>query len=182
MRKLRRGFTLVELLAVITVVAVILSALGVTFHVTSESIKNLQTAAHRDGQLDRLAVQLRTDLHQAVSAEVDEGDPASTPGPDGLRIELADEQSIHYFVSEGGLSRVARQGEAVQHRELFRVPGISATQWSIDRQRATPLVSLIITRRAGDVAVYAAIQEIRILAAMRLFRSFEQSIMQEGAR
>jgi prepilin-type N-terminal cleavage/methylation domain-containing protein len=173
MTKRRPGYTLIEMIAVMAIMAVVFSALGVSFHIASLSVRGIQTTSQRDAQLHRLALQLRSDLHTALSADIEKGAGAAERAASILHIHLPDEQAVDYRSTERGLARELRNGDEVKQHEEYRIPGLEAAQWSIDRERSKPLVALTISRRRSESVQDAPIDEVRILAALQLLPSLK---------
>jgi prepilin-type N-terminal cleavage/methylation domain-containing protein len=171
MKRRRPGYTLVELLLVIVITAVLLSGLGVSFHITSLSIRGVQTAGRGDVELHRLAMQLRSDLHVAVAAEFVGGATQAEQSAEigaGLDIRLPEETSIQYRSTRSGLTRELRVGDQLQQREVFRIDGLESMKWVFDRDREKPLLELTVLRRRREGSQIDPVDAVVILAAMNL--------------
>jgi prepilin-type N-terminal cleavage/methylation domain-containing protein len=70
----RRGFTLVELVVVMTAVAVILTATSVLMHFVLQMDTEVRQRTHTVATVGRLAEQFRRDVHQARGEAVLAGD------------------------------------------------------------------------------------------------------------
>jgi prepilin-type N-terminal cleavage/methylation domain-containing protein len=173
MTKRRTGYTLIEMLAVMVIMAVVFSALGVSFHIASLSVRGIQTTSQRDGQLHRLAMQLRSDLHAAHSADVEKDAATAERDESILLIHLPNEQTVYYRSTGLGMTREVRNVDEFRQREDYRIPGLETVQWSIDRERSKPLVALTISRRRSEAVEDAPIDEVRILAALKLLPSLQ---------
>jgi prepilin-type N-terminal cleavage/methylation domain-containing protein len=111
----RGGFTLVELLVVISVLAIILPMAGGTvfflLRAQSQSAETLRDAM----AITQLSHTFRSDVHVARAARM----PADAAG---CVLELDESHRIVYHAeSNGFVSRTVRRGEAVERREQFRV-------------------------------------------------------------
>jgi prepilin-type N-terminal cleavage/methylation domain-containing protein len=111
----RGGFTLVELLVVISVLAIILPMAGGTvfflLRAQSQSAEMLRDAM----AITQLSHTFRSDVHAARSARM----PADAAG---CVLELGESHTIVYHAeSNGFVSRIVRRGEAVERREQFRI-------------------------------------------------------------
>ena len=173
MNQRRPGYTLVEMLAVMAVMAVVFSALGVSFHIASVSVRGIQSTSQRDAQLHRLTMQVRSDLHAALSADVENGAEAAERADSILHIQLPHEQTVYYRTIERGMVRELRQGNELQQHEEYRIPGLENVSWSIDRERSKPLVALTISRRRSESVQDAPVDEVQILAALQLMPSLK---------
>jgi prepilin-type N-terminal cleavage/methylation domain-containing protein len=110
----RRGFTMIELLVVISVISVILPLAGGTIvfllRAQSQSAEALRDAM----ATTQLSHSLRSDVHAARSA--------SSSSPDEVSLELDGSRIIEYRSQpDGFVSRVVRRGTSVERRERFRV-------------------------------------------------------------
>ncbi len=114
----RRGFTLVELLVVISVLAIILPMAGGTvfflLQAQSRSAESLREAM----AITQFSHTFRSDIHAAQSAH-----PSTRlPGDGGVRLKLEDSRGIEYDAEPNGfVTRTVRRGEVVERREQFRV-------------------------------------------------------------
>lgn len=118
-RSSRGGFTLMEMLLVITAIAA-LSATGAVL------IGLLMSAESRGTEefvvqttMSRLARQLRTDVHGAVSADVTAaGDAADAQ----LNLQLGDESTVRYVAEEGLVIRELDRGGNGRSRDEYVLP------------------------------------------------------------
>jgi prepilin-type N-terminal cleavage/methylation domain-containing protein len=114
MRK-RSGFTLVELLVVISILAVVLPMAGGTIffllRAQSQSAEGLRDAM----AITQLSHTFRSDVHAARAARM----PADATG---CELELEDSRMIVYRAEPiGFVSRIVRRGAVVERREQFRI-------------------------------------------------------------
>jgi prepilin-type N-terminal cleavage/methylation domain-containing protein len=111
----RGGFTLVELLVVISVLAIILPMAGGTvFFLLRAQSRSAETL--RDAMaITQLSHSFRDDVHAARAART----PADAAG---CLLEMDDSHTIVYHAEANGfVSRIVRRGEAVERREQFRI-------------------------------------------------------------
>ena len=171
MNRRRAGYTLVEMLSVIAIAAVLLSGLGVSFHITSLSIRGVQSAGRSDVELHRLAMQLRSDLHVASASELVAGAARAEESAEidsGLDIRLADGSSVQYRSTRSGLTRELHVGDQLQQREVFRIDGLESMKWVFDRDREKPLLELTVLRRRREGSQIDPVDAVVIMAAMNL--------------
>jgi prepilin-type N-terminal cleavage/methylation domain-containing protein len=111
----RGGFTLVELLVVISVLAIILPMAGGTvFFLLRAQSRSAETL--RDAMaITQLSHSFRDDVHAARAART----PADAAG---CVLEMDNSHTILYHAEANGfVSRIVRRGEAVERREQFRI-------------------------------------------------------------
>src|SRR5262245_11789114 len=101
---IRRGYALVEMLVVISVMAVIASCMAIALH----GMYRADRAARRDletsASLARLSLHLRADVHAAARAEAIE---------QSLTLQLDNSRSISYKSDSDRVERVVQQGDKV---------------------------------------------------------------------
>ena len=120
--KNRRGYTLIEMLTVITVTSVLL---GIAAFLLHSLFQWQQTGHERLRQrlaMDRLARQFREDVHAAsglTAAEVSAADQKKLPG---WRLQLAGSHTIRYWVAGDALARGEREGDKPVAREEYALP------------------------------------------------------------
>ncbi len=114
----RRGTTLVEMVAVISGVAVVLSVSATMLHRAMQAESRTRYFFDEERTALRLADQFRRDVHRAVEARV-EGDDAG----DGvlLQLELTDNQSVAYSRDGGSVIRTLVQKDAPTAREAYQL-------------------------------------------------------------
>lgn len=116
-RPQRRGWTLLELMAVITILTILLSIVGTLFATLTRSERNVMRSCAMQQSLSRLNELFRTDVHRsdaAVIAADDQGRPTCT-------LTSAGEHIAQYIVQDHDLVRLASV-VAGDHREIFRIP------------------------------------------------------------
>jgi hypothetical protein len=165
----RRGSTLVELLATITVTTLLLGMVGIVTHTLARSQRTTSREINSRRTLAQLSLQFRADAHAATS--VDSDPPAAAEDGQSLTITMASEETVQYRIRRESteIERVVGRGDATVGREIYRLsPGDSARFEPIGP--ATPrLVTLVITRSvAGQPSGKG--RERRIVAAVGLIR------------
>ncbi len=111
----RGGFTLVELLVVISVLAIILPMAGGTvFFLLRAQSRSAETLGDAMA-ITQLSHSFRDDVHAARAART----PADAAG---CVLEMDNSHTILYHAEANGfVSRIVRRGEAVERREQFRI-------------------------------------------------------------
>lgn len=112
MRHIRRGKSLLEAVILISILSIVLG-MSATSLVT---LFRLRSRFSRDAEqaltLDRLAVRLRSDAHEAVSASLE----------DGCTLALADGRTIHYAYAAPSMIRQVKRDTAVLHHDTYLLP------------------------------------------------------------
>jgi prepilin-type N-terminal cleavage/methylation domain-containing protein len=140
----RNGFTLIEVLVVVSLLAVILPMAGGTIffllRAQSQSADGLREAM----ALSQFSHTFRSDAHAARS-----GRP-SGPGPaqDKMVFDLGDSRTIEYLAERNGLvRRTVRRADVVERREQFRV-GVASARFEFADQGKEAAV-IVIPRIPG---------------------------------
>jgi prepilin-type N-terminal cleavage/methylation domain-containing protein len=110
-RDARRGVSLIELLVVITVLAVLLGLCAITIQLLLRVGSDAQARRSAAASLGRLAEQFRADVHACDDVEVR---PSA-----GLRLVLKPGVVIEYRVHAGSVARVeSGEGRASRHESF----------------------------------------------------------------
>jgi hypothetical protein len=108
----RRGKSLIEALIIISLMSVIIglaaTSLATLFRLRYVMVRDTEQAA----ALDRLALRLRLDAHEATSAAAD----------NGYLLKFADGQSIRYSFAAPRVVREVRRDDELVHRDTFLMP------------------------------------------------------------
>ena len=93
----RRGITIIEVMVVITCVAVMLGICAITLRLLMQLSTDGQARLNAAASLERLSRQLRDDVHSCRSARllVDDQSPAK---PAGLQLTIEPDRSVSYQV------------------------------------------------------------------------------------
>ena len=168
MKRRNRGYSLVELLAVLSVFSVILGTVMLTLHAMYRTNSQMRDNLDNVVQRERLAAQLRSDTHEALSAELAEAD--GQPGSmTVLRLALHHARTIEYHLHAEKIARRVLSGERVHQQETYRVVPVLEKGWSIDSQRPHPLISVYIQQRPVESADgHHGLVPIRLDAAIRI--------------
>jgi prepilin-type N-terminal cleavage/methylation domain-containing protein len=158
-RRQRAGWTLLELSIVVTISSIVFMLAAVTLAALFRVKVQMAGDTEQDVSIARLASRLRTDAHDAVSAEVE----------NDCELKLADGRTIRYAASPSGVVReVARSGE-IEHRDAFRLPRRAKVAFSSHDEERGQLVELAIAAADLPDQSYAIpARPIEILAAVNL--------------
>ncbi len=143
-RREPRGYALIELLVLITVVAVILGLCGGLIHLLMKLDRGVRAGSDQAADMARLARDFRADAHAATPSDQPD---ARTPGR--LALGLAAGRSVEYLARAADILRTVREGDKVRRRETYRRPARSAVRFDLTREGSTAFVSLILDRPAG---------------------------------
>lgn len=142
----RSGWTLIELLATISVLGVVMTLSGTMFVAMSRSERNALRSCAAQQTLARLNEQFRRDVHQADAVEITETDP----GQFTLTLAAANSLVSRYAIHQHDLQRLAAAPDG-EHRETYRIPD---AVWSFQRTgEPAPKVSLTLQRPADTLIV-----------------------------
>ena len=139
----RRGVTIIELMVVITALAILL---GLTIGLMHSLLKLDRGArAHfvETSARARLAHQFRRDVHEAARV---------VPDAKPFRLVRGDGRVIEYQARAGQILRAERKSEtdeAVDHRETFRFPHSGTAQFSIGLKSGRTRAEVVIPPQAA---------------------------------
>lgn len=165
----RRGHTLLECTVAFALFGTILSTVGLTLHAMARSERRVGAALLADRELERLAVQLRQDAHQATSATATDVRDQK-PLQSALSLALPAGETVHYTLQSERVERVLRHEQTLRHRETYRLPAATGARWQVQTERPVPLVSLVLERDQSPSSVPVGVGTCRVDAAVRLFR------------
>ena len=140
MRSRRRGYTLVETLVVIAVLSVVLGSVTLSLHAMYRSARHMRDALARYQQLERLAIQFRVDVHQAVSATANNPDDPKVLHQ--LQLMLGDKRTVDYRLLETRIDRIVHNGGDLEHQDTYYIAPATTDPLAFDRKRPRTLVSL----------------------------------------
>ena len=106
MRSIRRGFTLVEMLAVMAVFSVTMSVIILTLHALQKAGDRAHANMSAGVELDRFATQLRTDAHAARTFTLSPTEPANSAAS-VLTLTLPDQQIVEYQLTADQIQRLS---------------------------------------------------------------------------
>jgi len=133
MRRCRDGYSLVEMLVVLTLAGTLLGTVSVTVAGLFRAERTMRDGLARDRDLERFSAQFRSDVHQAASGTLGQGDAAGE-----LTLQGPDARTTRYTIESQKIQRVVARGEAIVQRETY---GLAAQGWEIDQDNGAPIVS-----------------------------------------
>jgi prepilin-type N-terminal cleavage/methylation domain-containing protein len=144
----RLGFSLIEMMVVISILTVMISLVGTTFHLLLRTEKLVSQSFVTERSISSLAVQFRNDVHQAETGVVT-GD-ASTGH---YLLVLGDSVSprVRYEISPASLVRFLVDGDQVVSREDYRLPECRVSIEGVSE--LNPLLRSLMIQRPGATIV-----------------------------
>lgn len=143
-RCLRRGFTLLEVLIVVTSVAALLGVCAVTiqllFRLSADSQSRLTAAI----AIDRLARQLRGDVHGAQAAQL-AADPKAPSQPAAVRLSFDAGHEITYSPRAHSVVRSETLGGKPVRREEFMLGSSRDARFAVRDEASHRWVVLILS-------------------------------------
>ena len=167
----RRGFTLIECLTAFTLLASVLAAVSVTLHTLYQADHRLRDVLAQDRELERLAKDLRTDVHVATAVAVNT--EAAASGSE-LALTCGQDRTVTYTLQPRQVDRMERQGDAVMRRESYRLPLVS-TAWQVQPEGGLHVVTLQIDPPPADRDAGALRYRQQITAVAGMIRPFPAS-------
>ncbi len=148
-RSARRGITIVEVLIVVTGVAMLLGLCAVSIQVLMRLNADVQGRYGAAVALERLARQLRADAHASETAEMTALDEKAGKSA-ALRLVFEPNHVVAYESGNGGVVRTeSRAGKAVRHETYALTRGAGA-RFELRDEGSHRLVVLVMTRPAGN--------------------------------
>jgi len=139
----RRGVTLIELMVVISVLAVLMGLCAVTIQLLLRVGSDTQARRSAAAALDRLAEQFREDVHLCDDVQI---------RPAGVRLRLTPRVAVDYEVRDGRVGRIeSTDGQPSRHESY----GLGKTNTAVfDRRDDGPrrFLALVVSHkgRAGQ--------------------------------
>jgi type II secretory pathway pseudopilin PulG len=142
MRQRSRGTTLVELLVVISVCSVIMSASGVLLHGMYRADKETRQAIATDATVARFSLQFRRDAHASdeVSLVTDTGGKTA-----GVMFRATGQPSTEYRWQGTEIIRTVKESDKPVHRDSFRFGVGTSVTWQLPPS-GSQLVAVQISR------------------------------------
>jgi len=144
----RRGITIIEVLILITGVAMMLGLCAISLQLLMQLNADGQARLRGAMALERLSRQLRDDVHGCEAAQL-AADLKTPVKPAGLRLTMEPDHSVTYEVRDGSVVRdESRAGKTVRH-ESYSLPPHRVARFEERQEVAHRLVALVVTQVPG---------------------------------
>ena len=140
MKSRRRGYALIEVLVVISIVSVMLALCAGMIHLLMKLDRAGRTATEVSTDLARLAHDFRLDAHAAAPVA-----PPDRP-MERLALSVAGGKTVEYLVRPGDILRTVREGDKVRHYDLYRRPPRASVRIDVTREGSLSFATLILDR------------------------------------
>jgi prepilin-type N-terminal cleavage/methylation domain-containing protein len=146
----RRGITLIEMLMVITILAVVLGTTVVQLQLMLRLDQSGRARFEQAAARERLGRQLRLDIHDADSAE-----PVAENRRSGLRVQLHGTSSgqVEYWINAAEVVRIELKDAKPIRREVYSIPRLIAAHFENRTESGRRLIALVVstsTAKARD--------------------------------
>jgi hypothetical protein len=142
----RRGITILEIMVVMTGVAVMLALCAVTIHLLMRLSDDGHTRLSASVSLERLGRQVRQDAHASDTAQLDQKAAGKTAS---LRLSLEPNHDVLYQPQRREVVRVETQDGKLSRRESYSLPPGSDSRFELRDEGARRLVVLVVTHDSG---------------------------------
>ena len=140
MKRTARGITLLELLVVIALVGVIMSAVATCLHSMYRANRRTRESMAGRSALVRLSQRFRADAHSAVDVVVKD---QATAEPPSIVFSRPAGETIEYRFEQPDVQRIVRKYVKDAHRDAFRLPRRTQVEWQT-AAGDEPFVSMIV--------------------------------------
>ena len=154
----RRGYTLVEMVAVMATMAILLTTIGTTIHMMVRATGRLRNANATLRSWERFNVRLRADAHRAARGQV---------ADNKLTLEGATGTIVYQQEGEH-ITRRVNNGAGNGQREYFNLPRGYVAQWTYESDPQPMLRLTLVDAGEPDRARHAPPFATEILAAVGL--------------
>jgi prepilin-type N-terminal cleavage/methylation domain-containing protein len=169
--KTHRGFTLIEMLVVVTVGAALLATTATLLYAIMRSNETALDALQENAEINRFVEQFREDAHAAIEITLAKG--ALKNSPVEWSGKMQDGRTVVYRSTPGEILRIELKGADTAGRESFALPQYDV--FEIEQIASTPLNKLYIPAREGS-----AVAPIVVEFAPGKDHRFEKKSTQQG--
>lgn len=120
LRRLRRGFTLIEVAVVVTITSLLFALSATTIVALLRVERQCAMDAASAQSLSRLVARWRADVHAATAANCEQG----------CALARDDGRTVHYEFESPAVQREVRRGDTIEHRDAFLLAADSETTFS----------------------------------------------------
>ena len=153
-RRSRAGFTLIEILTVLTITTFILASVGIVISSLHRLNRKLRDDFPADAQLARLGIQFRSDIHASQKIELIDANESNV----GLLLTTAEGHNIEYRSDQNRIARNVTRGDQAKRREEFVLRRGAEVDWSLVSD--STLATLSIRRHSGQIP--GSIDDLRV--------------------
>jgi hypothetical protein len=148
LRSARRGITIIEVLIVVTGVAMMLGLCAVSIQILMRLNAEGQARYGAAVALERLARQVRDDAHSSATAKIDALE-RTAGNPTSLRLDLGPNHKVAYESRDGGVVRTESQAGKVVRHETYALSRGAIARFELRSEASRRLVALVVNRPAG---------------------------------
>jgi hypothetical protein len=164
----RRGFALIELMAVVGTTAILLGLCAGLIHLLLRLDRGGRVQVAEGVALGRLARDFRADVRAATGLEPI---PFASGSPSWLALTLPEGRGVEYRVQGNALIRSERTAAAVVRVETYHLPSGVAVAWDVATLGDRTLVGLVLVP-VPDREVRTALTDYRIEGVVGQDRRF----------
>jgi type II secretory pathway component PulJ len=176
----RRGITLIEVLVLVTGVAVMLGLCAVTIQLLLRLHADSQARVSSTIVLERLAGQLRNDAHASESARLSASGARAPEAGRGLTLNMKADHSISYVVGEHVVARDETQGGKRIRHESYSLERGQTARFELIDESGHKMVALWVTQEPGKSRVEPP-KPLEVLASLGKHRP-RAILMLEGSK
>jgi type II secretory pathway pseudopilin PulG len=136
--KRRRGFSLIEMVMLITVASIVLGLCAVTLQ--------LLIKVDRSGRSHIAGLAREAHLARIFRADVRAARGATSAAPNTLMLELDDDDRVEYRLEGKEVLRVERVRDAIRNQDAFPLPRGGSARFDVEPLESLSVVRLIIAR------------------------------------
>jgi prepilin-type N-terminal cleavage/methylation domain-containing protein len=168
---MRRGYSLIELVVVMTIATVIVGLAAAMLHLLLQTERNGRQQMHCSAALSRLADQFRSDVHAAArqlpaTPFAAQGRATGDADPAGWTFELEAGRNVQYRAQAGQIERVETLGGQIERRESYALPPDATVAIATPEDAKPPVATLIVKDTSN--------REIRIAAVLGKDHRFDR--------